>query len=298
MNTLFPQHLVRRMTSQLLSVYRSEEGAKSVARQILEYLVGKPYPSIVLDKDSTIDQESIEQKARDIVERLRQGEPLQYIFGSVEFFGLNIKVGTGVLIPRPETEELVSILHSRGWLLPNKRYADLCSGSGCIAVALAALTFPSFVDAVDFSPEALSFTSENLRTNGYADMQRYRVVSHDLLSGAHDTEGKVYGIVSNPPYIPQSKEKEMEHNVLGFEPHLALFVPDSDPLCFYRAILESYMPKLEEDGFFAFETETDLTNDVAALAHRLCGERGEVEVLKDMFGRDRFCLIKLKSLHR
>lgn len=188
------------------------------------------------------------QKVNDIINRLLNHEPIQYIFGETSFFGLTLKVAPGVLIPRPETEELVEMIIKEADQRPDLRVLDICTGSGCIAIALARnLRFP-IIDAVDICREALAIAADNIRscrvnvTLSEADALRMRPQS-----GAYDI------IVSNPPYIAESERASMDRNVTDHEPTMALFVPDSDPLRFYTAICRFASSALVAGGRLYFE---------------------------------------------
>ena len=210
--------------------------------------------------------------------RLAAGEPLQYVMGTAPFCGLMFKVDGRVLIPRPETAELVdwvsSDAHGSGSLL------DIGTGSGCIAVTLAHRLPCWRVQGWDVSDGALEVARENAAANG-TDVEFRKV---DILS-APAVERCFDVIVSNPPYVMEQERQQMENTVLGFEPHLALFVPDSDPLIFYRAIAEFGHGALKKDGHLYFEINP---LKVEAMQEMLL-DAGyhDIEVRNDIFGKPR-----------
>jgi release factor glutamine methyltransferase len=221
---------------------------------------------------------------RSVVKRLLQKEPLQYILGIAEFCGLDIQVDNRVLIPRPETAELVN------WLILENQNTDgivydLCTGSGCIALALKRNFIGSEIVAVDVSSDALSLAVLNAEHHNLD----VHFVQSDILKEipfavGHREEG-VNIIVSNPPYVLDSEKLNMQENVLGFEPHLALFVPDNDPLLFYRRISELGKHHLQPNGKLYFETNELYAEDVANLLKSM--DYLDIEIRRDLQGKMR-----------
>ena len=218
-------------------------------------------------------------EVNDILARLKSYEPLQYIIGETWFCGYRFKVTPAVLIPRPETAELID------WIVTdNKRdgahILDIGTGSGCIPVSLALMMDSPVVSAWDISEEALSVASENARINK-ADVAFSRV---DVL-GTDIPNIKVDILVSNPPYITESEKKDMERNVLEWEPNLALFVPDDDPLRFYRRIAELGLDILNDGGLIYFEINraygSETIEMLASMGYK------NIELRKDLSGNDR-----------
>ena len=180
------------------------------------------------------------------IERLKKQEPIQYILGYSDFCGLKFKVTPATLIPRPETSELVEWIASEA--TGKERILDIGTGSGCIAVSLAHKMPQSKVTAWDISPDALAVATENSQANGCD------VVFEEVDILAYEPTGELFDIiVSNPPYIKENEKPAMHSNVLDWEPHTALFVPDSDPLLFYRAIAEKGLTLLKTGGRLYFE---------------------------------------------
>lgn len=215
------------------------------------------------------------------LKRLRADEPFQYVIGETEFYGLILKSDKRALIPRPETEELVD------WILTSEHakdsIIDLCSGSGCIALALKSNLPESDVVAVEYSSSAIELIRENCELTGL----ELQLVEADILEGNNYRylETKVDVIVSNPPYIPVLDKKLMERNVLDFEPEMALFVDDEDPLIFYRSIIEESPTLLRPGGWIYFEIHENLADGVRELFadHPFVN----IELRKDLQGRDR-----------
>ena len=236
----------------------------------------------LLGQDNGIDQSDL-LRFHWALEDLHRHRPIQHIIGHTDFCGCRIKVNTNVLIPRPETEEMTSLLIARfathGSFL---RILDLCTGSGCIAIALAKAFPQAVVTAVDISAEALTVARRNAAANNVdiifeqADLLHKH---HGISDGAYDI------IVSNPPYVRQSERAAMQPNVLDYDPHIALFVPDSDPLLFYRAIASTAQSTLADDGLLAVEINEALATETAAL---LCEHGLHPTLHTDFRGRNRW----------
>ena len=212
------------------------------------------------------------------LERLKKGEPLQYVIGSTPFCGLTFRVDNRVLIPRPETAELVEWVaqdaSAQGLLL------DIGTGSGCIAISLAHGLRGWKVQGWDISDGALEVARENNRLNN-TDVEFLKV---DILNNPE--AGKFDVIVSNPPYVLESEKEQMEDTVLEYEPHLALFISDHDPLLFYRAIAEFGHRSLNPGGRLYFEINPLKAEELKELLMNT-GYR-DVEIRNDIFGKQRF----------
>ena len=229
--------------------------------------------------------------------RMVSAEPLQYIIGKAHFYGRDFKVSPAVLIPRPETEILCREVKTRHQTQDKGplRILDLCTGSGCIAWTLALEMPGAEVTAVDISEEALTvassqdFTEEMARTGAIAP----RFIKADVLAGPIEDLGQFDIIVSNPPYVMDSEKALMRTNVLDHEPHLALFVPDDDPLVFYRAIARWTDALLVPGGFGIVEINEALGPQTADIFRTACPESpvdgyNSVEVVPDLSDRYRF----------
>lgn len=230
--------------------------------------------------------ENVERRIDETVGRLLDGEPIQYIFGKARFYGMNLKVTPDVLIPRPETEELVDLIVNDRGGERDLRVLDVCTGSGCIAIALARNLPFSEVDAIDISREALAVARENASELKAAVSFKE---GDALRMGADGAEYDI--IVSNPPYIAEHERAEMDRNVLEHEPALALFVPDADPLRFYVAIARYALVALKEQGGLYFEINPLYASDLAGQMKAMGWS--DVSILPDMQKKNRFLIARL-----
>lgn len=224
------------------------------------------------------------QKLNDVLKRLKDGEPYQYISGRQFFAGRWFTVSPDVLIPRPETEELYYLVIT--WFQERNFQPDLiidhCTGSGCLAVSLKNHFTHAKVIGTDVSEKALHIARLNAQNLGAAvRWHQMDILREDLL---HLLENQVDLIVSNPPYVTHSEVGSIQSSVLKHEPHSALFVPDSDPIVFYRQILKSYHQALSGRGLMAFEINPNFHEDVRSLF----AEYFYTEVLEDLSGKKRF----------
>lgn len=265
-------------SGELKDTYKEEE-IHSICRLIFVDVFHYTNIDIHIKKHENLP-ESFADKFYDIVTRLKQGEPIQYITGMTEFAGLPFSVNPSTLIPRPETEELVQWIKER---VPCKaRILDIGTGSGCIAVSLAHFFPDSLVTAIDLSETALEVARHNALLNGArvvfkkADIFRYEKEEWD----------KYDLIVSNPPYVRLSEKSSMQRQVVDFEPSQALFVSDEDPLIYYRKIAEFGCRQLRPGGLLFFEINEALGAETVALL----GESGysDLELKKDIFDKERF----------
>lgn len=214
------------------------------------------------------------------LKRLREGEPLQYILGHVRFHGLDLSVGPDVLIPRPETEELVELMVNEG--TAPSAIVDVGTGSGCIALALKKSWTSARVQGIDASESALRVA----RGNGTALDLEVDWILDDALSDGFRLQGELDLVVSNPPYIPAEEREGIPARVRAREPYIALFAPPEDPLAFYRAIGKASASALIKGGRLWFECHWKLAPSVAGILNGL-GFR-DVNVIRDMSGNDRF----------
>ena len=261
----------------LQDIYPPEE-VKALSMLICCDMLGLDALDIYMGKDIILS-ECKQRELENIIFRLQKNEPIQYIRGFAEFCGRKFKVAPGVLIPRPETAELVELIVKEN---PGARHLlDIGTGSGCIAISLSKSLPGARVDAWDISEEALAIARKN---NEELDAQvtfcRQDVFSADgMQSGSYDI------IVSNPPYVTETEKREMEANVLDWEPELALFVPDEDPLRFYRRIAELGRELLRPDGKLYFEINQAYGQDMIRMIEM--NQYRDVRVIKDIFGKDR-----------
>ena len=223
-----------------------------------------------------------------VLEDLKQQKPIQYILGETEFFGLPFKVNKNVLIPRPETEELVDlIIRSVTSLEVDKpvKILDIGTGSGCIAIALAKNLPNAKVYALDVSKEALKVAKQNAEINKVDINFIEASILNDTCHLAFEAESNFDIIVSNPPYVRNLEKEEIKPNVLDNEPHLALFVEDDNPLLFYREITNFAIKKLKDKGSLYFEINQYLGEETQQLLVDANFEA--IELLKDLNGNDR-----------
>ena len=235
------RHIIRSIREAVEPLYGPNE-AESIARMVVSEKLHYNLSQLVVHYDDECEIAEMER----IVDELRNGRPVQYVLGKAEFCEAEFKVAEGVLIPRPETEELVYRIAETA--KRGARILDIGTGSGAIAISLAKLVKESKVVAVDISKEALAIA----RKNGERLGAKVEFVEADAL-GDLSRLGEFDIIVSNPPYIPQSDIVDMRKNVVDFEPHTALFVPDNDILRFYRATAENAQKMLCEEGSIWFE---------------------------------------------
>ena len=266
--------------SELEKIYSSDE-ANALIMILLEHYFGIDRVKIAMEPELRLSESEM-LTLHFAVKELLKNKPVQYIIGETEFCGMRFFVEEGVLIPRPETEEMVRLLAVGHWPLAVK-ILDIGTGSGCIAISLAKLLKNSVVTAVDVSEKALEVAKKNAEANG-VDV---RFVLDDIFNPQNPKLiGNQYDIiVSNPPYVCESEKKEMRANVLDYEPSTALFVSDNDPLIFYRKILEFAQKSLKPNGEIWFEINEKFGKEMI----KLCLEKGfiNVEIIKDFRGKDR-----------
>ena len=235
---------------------------------------------------------SQEDQLGKVLEHFLSEKPLQYIIGKSYFRDLMLEVNKSVLIPRPETEELVSwVLEDHNELSQNQTVLDCGTGSGCIAIALAKEQTKFEVFAVDVDPTVLEVGIQNAFENN----AQVKFIKQDILN-LESLDLKVNIIVSNPPYITPSEQIEMKPNVLKHEPHLALFVPEEDPLIYYRSILEYGMSHLVKKGLIYFEINPRFLTEMKNLI--LSYEMYTVEERKDIFDKMRMLKVQKKEYGR
>jgi release factor glutamine methyltransferase len=218
---------------------------------------------------------------RSFVKRLQSNEPFQYILGETTFCDLTIQCDSRALIPRPETEELVAWISEQLGVIS---IVDICSGSGCIALALKAKFPNAHVVGLDISEEANSLARTNAELNKQA-VEFYEVDALDIKSEFWKNMAGVDVIVSNPPYITDDEKVQMNQNVLDFEPHLALFVPNNTPIIFYDRISRLAFEKLNQNGFLFFELNPDYSAEVIEILNQIGFIN--IELKKDLQGKSR-----------
>ena len=261
-----------------LGGYYTQSEVSALTRIIATEMLGVAQMTYFLKDDVTLKAEQ-EEMLFNAIERLKKQEPIQYIQGYSDFCGLRFKVTSATLIPRPETSELVEWIASE-YSSKTVNILDIGTGSGCIAISLAHKLPESNVTAWDISTAALAVAAENSRNNGTeVTFERVDILSYEPKSAQFDI------IVSNPPYIKENEKSAMHNNVLDWEPHTALFVPDSDPLLFYRTIAEKGLQMLAPNGTLYFE----INRAHGAETMKMLADYGytDIELRKDFADNDR-----------
>ena len=270
------KEIAKQINENLFGCYSIGE-ISALTRIIATELLGVSQMAYFLKDDVTLtaEQEALLDNA---IQRLKKQEPIQYILGYCDFCGLRFKVTPATLIPRPETSELVEWITSEA--TGNEGILDIGTGSGCIAVSLAHKLPQSKVTAWDISNDALAVAAENSKANGCA------VAFEEVDILAYKPTGEQFDIiVSNPPYIKENEKEAMHSNVLDWEPHTALFVPDSDPLLFYRTIAKKGLTLLKPGGSLYFEINRAHGKETMEMLESL--GYTEIELRKDFAENDR-----------
>lgn len=251
----------------------------ALIRIIFEHIMGYSTVDIILHKDTELSS-FVKQKIDNVIAELLQHRPIQYIFGEAPFYGLNFKVNRHTLIPRPETQELVQMIVNEN-TATDLRVLDIGTGSGCIACSLARSLKFAQVSAVDISSDTLTVARENAeRLKVTVNFSECDILTANPHADSFDI------IVSNPPYICEQERVDMEQNVLDYEPDSALFVPNEDPLRFYRAITKYSQKSLPTNGKLYFEINSLYYRDVVSLMREHSFE--DVIALRDYKGNYRF----------
>ncbi len=261
------KQLINHISSLLEAAYPQDE-AQALAWWIVEEETGLSRSQLLCGCKDT----AFSPHMQTIVDRLLHFEPIQYIFGHTLWCGLDLKVTPATLIPRPETSELVEKVESRKWKVEGVKVLDIGTGSGCIAIALQKAHPDWQVTGIDISEEAIAIAKENAKRNHVeVDFQ---------VADIFDFNGDFDIVVSNPPYICESEKANMRRNVLDYEPASALFVPDSDPLLFYRRIAELKLGK-----YLFFEINEAYPAEMEVMLR----ENGytDIQITKDIYGKPR-----------
>lgn len=268
----------RELWRTLTPLYDEGE-ARAITDYVLDAGFGMSKADIICGAVESLTADDAARLGR-MFDRLRRGEPVQYVMGWAEFGGKRFSVRPGILIPRPETEELCALITADRQGCAESKIVDIGTGSGCIAVTLALDVPGSDVSAWDISPVALDVAAENAQANGASvTVERRDALSLTPCGEQWDV------IVSNPPYICDNEKKDMAANVLDFEPATALFVPDDDPLRFYRPITAYAAQTLRPGGALYFELNPIYADDIASTA-RACGFT-DVDIINDCYGKRR-----------
>lgn len=266
-----------RFDSELSELFPQTE-INSFFYLLIEHVLGLQRVDLILDNDRSIPIEK-KQELQDALHRLKAQEPIQYILQETEFYGLSFKITKDTLIPRPETEELVD------WILSDYKNTDTISileigtGSGCIPISIAKHLPQAKVSSIDISEKALQIATKNAVTNKVSiEFILQDILTTETLSHAYDI------IVSNPPYVRELEKIEIKPNVLDYEPHLALFVENTNPLIFYSKIANLAKKYLKKNGALYFEINQYLGKETTEM---LTKEGFTTVLKKDIFGNDR-----------
>ena len=272
-------------TDNLSLVYDKREAA-SLAWLSISHVCKIERAEYLNIKDTEVPTDK-KESLLEILEELKTGKPLQYVLGETEFYGLTFKVNPSVLIPRPETEELVewilSDLRKPKTSIEGLKIIDIGTGSGCIPISLKKNLPEAQLFAVDISPEALDVSIQNAALN----QTTVNFIQADILNLLNKqlTAEKFGIIVSNPPYVTDAEKEQMLPNVLQHEPHIALFVPDNDPLIFYKAIADFAIKHLDTNGSLYLEINENLGDETVQLLKQMGFKK--IELRQDLSGKDR-----------
>ncbi len=269
------------LVHELETLYEPQE-ATSIMQTIMRRKIGITRLDLALKRDQPMKEKDFEQLMT-ISEQLLQGAPMQYLLGQVDFLGCTIRLNRDVLIPRPETEELTKMVIDETKGRTDLRMVDIGTGSGCIAVALARHLPDNDICALDISQKSLELARINAISNMVTvDFQNCNILIEEYWKRLPDYDV----IVSNPPYILEKEKSTMHINVVNYEPHIALFVPNDEPLLFYDKISAMATKRLRKGGRIYFEVNEAYGREVG----KLLKSRGfeKVKLLKDLSGKDRF----------
>lgn len=284
------KNIIQVLKEDLSGLYEERE-SEQIIRILFKEYAGWDAAFIVMHHNDVLD-DGISLHLKHAGRRLKQGEPVQYIIGVTDFCGLRFFVRKGVLIPRPETEELVNeaLQYIRMNSFTSPRILDIGTGSGCIAIALKKSVPLATVEAIDLSTEALLIAEENAGFN----QVEVKFCQSDILNAEHKGLSALYDIiVTNPPYIPESEKKHLHRNILGFEPASALFVADENPLLFYDAIADVASGYLKRPGYLIAEIHEAFGKEVLRIFQRK--DFSSARIIKDLNGKDRFISVILQE---
>jgi release factor glutamine methyltransferase len=266
------------LATELSGTYADEE-IRSLSNIIIRSVMGisRPHQLFLTEHSVKVEQAS---EIMSICRDLKSGKPIQYIIGQTIFYDCIIRLNHATLIPRPETEELVDLI-----IHENKGYKgkiiDFGTGSGCIAIAIASKLTGSLITGTDISDEALTIAGENAMLNNV----KITFVKDDILNTFTGQFERTGIVVSNPPYVRNSEKRMMNRNVLDFEPHRALFVPDDDPLIYYRGILNKAAKVLDHQGRIYFEINEILGESMSLLLESY--GYTDIKIITDINGKER-----------
>ena len=268
-----------KMISELSSIYEMDE-LNSIFNILSEEYLKIPRSKILLANEIYLDDEK-QTLFLSALERLKTHEPIQYILGKTSFVDMEFKVNSSVLIPRPETEELVRLILKED--LDGKEILDIGTGSGCIAISLAKYLPNAKVTALDISSDSLRAAKQNAKFNNV----EVNFINADIFE--YQSYKKFDVIVSNPPYVTESEKPLMKNNVVKYEPKGALFISDYNPLLYYKTILNFSKVSLNKHGKIYFEINENYKDEIIELVYKY--GYSKVDCKLDVFGKYRFCVI-------
>lgn len=262
--------------------------AQAMTRVIFEDVIGVDWVSTAVNPDRAIEDETL-RKVDEVANEVLNGRPLQYVIGSAMFQGMRFTVNPSVLIPRPETSGLVDWIVDTLESAKDLSIIDVGTGSGAIAIALARRLPYSCVTAIDISQQALDIANVNIRNLKASNVKtrQWDILTNSFPQGMYDV------VVSNPPYVLESEKANMDARVLDYEPATALFVPDGNPILFYRAIAEAALKQLNPKGWVFFEINPSQVKNLVTLMESLGFD--EVEAQRDFAGRYRYLKARKNS---
>lgn len=282
--------LLHLANTELKVLYEPSE-IENISDWLLEHFTNITKSQLLRQPDMHVNQSCIIYFCN-ALEELKKGVPVQYVIGTVDFYQLKLKVNPSVLIPRPETEQLVDIIIQENKERKGLKILDIGTGSGCIAISLAKNLEGSMITAIDISKDALIVAKENAKNNGIFEskwQERHNNIEFlelNFLEENYFIEKEFDIIVSNPPYIVVSEKEKMDKNVVDFEPHKALFVPDNNPFIFYENIMSMATNHLKIKGLVYVEINEKMSEETAKIFQ--LDSFSSVILLKDMFGKNRF----------
>lgn len=275
--------LFGQLTDNVHANYSASE-VNVILQWLLEYTLKVSQTEILLNKTIKVSDQQ-HQRLRQSIKRINREEPIQYILGECEFYGRKFKITPSVLIPRPETEELVQFIIQQHKNFEGLQVLDIGTGSGCIAITVAKELLNATVWALDSSQDALRVTQQNVKELAAS----VHLIEMDILSGIPDNK-QLDILVSNPPYVLASEAKTMRSNVKQYEPAEALFVEDTNPLLFYRRISELCSQHLTTVKWVYLEVHENYATEIADLL--IAESFSEVQVVQDMQNKDRFVVAR------
>lgn len=272
------QPTIQYIKKELQGIYPLHE-IEAFTRLMFENVCGMSYTDLILNKNKTIESDNF-GKIKEIVSRLKAYEPIQYILGETDFCGLTIQVNPSVLIPRPETEELVALIVSENYY-DSPYILDIGTGSGCISLALKTKIPDARLDSIDISEAAI----ETAKVNGKLCQQKVNFFRFNIYKWEELIWPKYDIIVSNPPYVRNSEKIQMQKNVLHYEPENALFVSDEDPLIYYRTIAQFAKKNIKKSGRLYFELNENLAFELKKMLNNM--HFTSIKIFKDINKKNR-----------